>query len=76
VVPIIGPSNGRDALGKIVDLPLDLLFWVGVAYPNEFWPQANRPGIESNDLSGNARKYKRQLDSLVDPYQRSALFIR
>ncbi len=68
-VPIIGPSNGRDAVGRIVDLPLDILFWVGVAYPNEFWPDTTRPGAEANNLSGNARNYKRQLDSLVDPYQ-------
>ncbi len=68
-VPIVGPSNGRDAVGRIVDLPLDILFWVGVAYPNEFWPDTTRPGAEANNLSGNARNYKRQLDSLVDPYQ-------
>lgn len=69
VIPIIGPSNGRDAVGKIVDLPLDILFWIGVAYPDGFWPYAIRPGIGLNDLSGNARDYKRELDSLADPYQ-------
>ena len=67
VLPLIGPSNGRDALGKIVDLPLDICLWIGVAYPHEFW--SVRPGIGFNDISGNARDYKRQLDSLPDPYQ-------
>jgi hypothetical protein len=28
-----------------------------------------RPGITVNDVSGEARDYKRQIDSLVDPYQ-------
>lgn len=71
VLPILGPSNGRDAVGKLVDLPLDISFWLGFAYPAEIWPDAIRPGIGGNDLSGNARDYKRQLDSLVDPYQAS-----
>ena len=69
MIPIIGPSNGRDAVGKIIDLPLDPCFWLGVAYPNKAWSMAIRPGLEFNDLSGDARNYKRQLDSLADPYQ-------
>ena len=69
VIPLLGPSNGRDAVGKIVDMPLDILFWIGYAYPDGFWPYAIRPGIAVNDLSGNARDYKRTLDSLVDPYE-------
>ena len=69
VIPLLGPSNGRDAVGKLVDLPLDICFWIGVAYPAELWPDAIRPGIAVNDLSGNARDYKRKLDSLVDPYE-------
>lgn len=69
MIPLVGPSNGRDAVGKIVDLPLDICFWIGVAYPHEIWPEAIRPGFAFNDISGNARDYKRQLDSFVDPYQ-------
>ena len=69
MLPILGPSNGRDAVGKLVDWPLDICFWIGVAYPHEIWPDAIRPGIGFNDISGNARDYKRELDSLVDPYQ-------
>ena len=68
VLPVIGPSNGRDAVGKVVDTPLDPSFWVGVAYPHELWPDAIRPGFGFNDLSGKAGDCKRQLDSLVDPY--------
>jgi hypothetical protein len=69
VLPLLGPSNGRDAVGKLVDMPLDICFWIGVAYPHDVWPHAIRPGIAVNDLSGNARDYKRQLDTFADPYE-------
>ena len=69
MLPLLGPSNGRDALGKLVDMPLDICFWIGVAYPHDVWPNAIRPGIGFNNLSGNARDYKRQLDSFTDPYE-------
>jgi phospholipid-binding lipoprotein MlaA len=69
VIPILGPCNGRDALGKIVDWPMDISSDLVLAYPDKVWAMAIRPGITVNDLSGEARDYKRQLDSLVDPYQ-------
>jgi ABC-type transporter lipoprotein component MlaA len=69
MLPLLGPSNGRDALGKLVDMPLDICFWIGVAYPHDVWPNAIRPGIGFNNLSDNARDYKRQLDSFTDPYE-------
>jgi ABC-type transporter lipoprotein component MlaA len=69
MLPIFGPSNGRDTIGLIADWPLDICFWIGVAYPDEFWPKTIRPGITFNDISGQARDLKRQLDSQVDPYQ-------
>jgi len=69
MIPILGPSNGRDAVGKIVDLPLDICFWISVAYSREWWPDLIRPGFTFNDMSGEARGLKRRLDSLVDPYQ-------
>ena len=69
MLPIFGPSNGRDTLGLIADWPLDICFWIGVAYDDEFWPKTLRPGFTFNDLSEHAKAYKRQLDSLVDPYQ-------
>ena len=69
VLPFLGPSNGRDAVGKLVDLPLDICFWIGFAYPDEIWPETIRPGIGVNDFNSNARDYKRQLDSFADPYE-------
>jgi ABC-type transporter lipoprotein component MlaA len=74
MLPLLGPSNGRDALGKLVDAPLDILFWIGVAYPDEILANAVRPGIGFNDLSGQARDDKRRLDSLPDPYLASRTF--
>ena len=70
VLPLLGPSNGRDAVGKLVDVPLDILFldW-GRLSCTKSWPNAIRPGIGVNNISGNARDYKRQLDSFADPYE-------
>ncbi len=69
VIPILGPSSGRDAVGKIADWPMDICSDLTLAYPNKVWAMLIRPGIAFNDLSGGARDYKRQLDSPVDPYQ-------
>jgi len=69
MLPLIGPSNGRDAIGKLVDAPLDILFWIGVAYPDEIAANAIRPGIGFNDISDHARDYQRQRDSFADPYE-------
>jgi ABC-type transporter lipoprotein component MlaA len=68
MIPIFGPSNGRDAVGRIVDWPLDICFWIGVAYDNETWPIFLRPGFTLNDMSGDASPLKRMLDSQADPY--------
>jgi len=69
VLPLLGPSNGRDAVGKAVDWPMDICSDLTLAYPNKLWSLIIRPSISINDLSGEARDYKRQIDSLVDPYQ-------
>ncbi len=69
MIPVIGPSNGRDLVGRILDWPLDLAFWIGQAQPDAWWPLAVRPAVGTNDLSGQARELKLQLDSLNDPYQ-------
>jgi len=69
VLPLAGPSNGRDALGRIVDLPMDVCFWLGFAYSDEYWPEGIGPALGFNNNSGDARDYQRRLDSLVDPYQ-------
>jgi pimeloyl-ACP methyl ester carboxylesterase len=69
MIPLIGPSNGRDAIGNIVDWPLDICSWISFAYSDEFWPKTLRPGFTLNNISGYAPDIKRQLDSMVDPYQ-------
>ncbi|MGN6386228.1 MAG: MlaA family lipoprotein [Verrucomicrobiota bacterium] len=68
MIPIAGPSNGRDGVGRLADWPLDIAFWIGQAFPDEIWPDTIRPSIEFNNLSDNARSYKQQLDSISDPY--------
>ncbi|MEI6783718.1 MAG: VacJ family lipoprotein [Verrucomicrobiota bacterium] len=69
MLPIVGPSNGRDALGKLADWPLDICFWIGRIDTDAVWPQCLRPGFGLNDISGQSAMLKRQMDSLVDPYQ-------
>lgn len=70
MIPFVGPSDGRDAVGKLADWPLDICFWISrVADEGELWPQCLRPGFELNDISDQAAFLKREMDSLVDPYQ-------
>lgn len=69
MLPVVGPSNGRDLVGRLLDWPLDLAFWIGQAQPEAWWPQGLRPAFGTNDLSGQAGALKRQLDSQSDPYQ-------
>jgi phospholipid-binding lipoprotein MlaA len=69
MLPLLGPSNGRDAVGKLVDMPLDICFWIGAAYPHQILANAMQPGIGFNNISGDARDYKRQRDSFADPYE-------
>lgn len=68
MIPLVGPSNGRDALGKAIDWPLDICFWIGQAYSKEIWPTGLRAGFTANALSGSASAYNRQLDAVADPY--------
>jgi ABC-type transporter lipoprotein component MlaA len=68
MIPLVGPSNGRDALGKFIDWPLDICFWIGQAYSKEIWPTGLRAGFTANALSGSAPAYNRQLNSVADPY--------
>jgi ABC-type transporter lipoprotein component MlaA len=49
VLPVAEPSNGRDALGKVVDLPMDVFFWLGFAYSHEYWPDLPNPAVGFND---------------------------
>jgi phospholipid-binding lipoprotein MlaA len=69
VLPLLGPCNGRDAVGKMVDWPMDICSDLSLAYWDKLWPEVIRPSLDFNDLSGEARDYKRKMDSLVDPYQ-------
>jgi phospholipid-binding lipoprotein MlaA len=69
VLPLLGPSNGRDAVGKIVDWPMDICSDLTLSYWDKLWPELIRPSVTINDLSDESRDLKRELDSLVDPYQ-------
>ena len=66
-------SSGRAMaampLGKLVDWPLDICFWIGVAYDDEIWPDGAPARLWVQRLQRPGAGLKRQLDSLVDPYQ-------
>lgn len=47
-LPIIGPSNPRDATGRLVDYALDPLTWVGYAYNVEY-VNTIRAGLDAID---------------------------
>src|SRR5690606_30506615 len=47
-LPLLGPSNPRDASGKLVDYVLDPLTWVGYAY-NVSWINTTRFVVEGLD---------------------------
>ncbi|WP_166644967.1 MlaA family lipoprotein [Dongia mobilis] len=47
-LPLLGPSNPRDASGKLVDYVLDPLTWVGYVY-NVSWINTTRFAVEGID---------------------------
>jgi len=48
VLPLLGPCNGRDAVGKMVDWPMDICSDLSLAYWDKLWPEVIRPSIEFN----------------------------
>ncbi len=65
-VPIVGPSNLRDGLGRIVDSVADPVTWVGGGITSAFG--ASRAGGIAVDRRAGADPALRALSDATDPY--------
>lgn len=58
VLPLLGPSSGRDALGQLLDTPFDLASWLVGA----------RPFFANNEFSFTGDRLKRMVKMEADAY--------
>ena len=65
-VPIVGPSNFRDGVGRVFDFFTDPVGIVGGGWTTTFG--ATRLAVQTVDTRTNADKAFRALDDSVDPY--------
>ena len=65
MLPLLGPSSVRDALGRLGDMFLDPIWWV----PVEFWTSiAIRAGEAVNETSVRIGEYEALKEAALDPY--------
>jgi phospholipid-binding lipoprotein MlaA len=65
MLPFLGPSSVRDALGRLGDTFLDPIWWV----PVDIWPSiAIRAGEAVNDTSLRIGEYEALKEAALDPY--------
>lgn len=65
MLPFLGPSTLRDALGRVGDLPLDPLFWLIPTIPEAI---GERAGEAVNDTSFRIGDYDAIKKASLDPY--------
>lgn len=65
-VPVIGPSNFRDGVGRVLDFFTDPVGIVGGGYTTTFG--ATRLGVQTLDTRARADTAFRALDDATDPY--------
>ena len=65
MLPVFGPSTGRDAVGKVGDVLLDPLFWLVPGIPPSV---ALRAGEAVNDTTFRIGDYEAIKDASLDPY--------
>ncbi|GGL07681.1 hypothetical protein GCM10010983_00980 [Caulobacter rhizosphaerae] len=65
-VPVIGPSNFRDGVGRVLDFFTDPVGIVGGGYTTTFG--ATRLGVQTVDTRARADTAFRALDDATDPY--------
>lgn len=70
VLPILGPSNVRDTIGYIADVPMDPLFWLGVSDTDPEEVYTWLPVLEYvNNYSYNLRDhYEGIVEGAIEPY--------
>ena len=65
MLPFLGPSGGRDALGRLGDMFLDPIWWI----PVDFWTSIGiRAGEAVNETSVRIGEYEALKDAALDPY--------
>jgi phospholipid-binding lipoprotein MlaA len=65
MLPFLGPSSVRDALGRVGDMFLDPIWWV----PVEFWVSVGiRAGEAVNETSTRIGEYEALKEAAFDPY--------
>ena len=65
MLPLLGPSSVRDALGRLGDIFLDPIWWV----PVNFWTSVGiRAGEAVNDTSLRIGEYEALKEAALDPY--------
>jgi len=65
MLPFLGPSSGRDALGRLGDTFLDPIWWI----PVDFWTSIGiRAGEAVNETSVRIGEYEALKDAALDPY--------
>lgn len=72
VLPLLGPSNGRDAVGKVVDFFLDPFNWYTINPNNDVaWLGYTRFGVDAVDERSRTLKLTDDIErDAVDPYAR------
>jgi phospholipid-binding lipoprotein MlaA len=65
MLPFLGPSSGRDALGRLGDMFLDPIWWI----PVDFWTSVGiRAGEAVNETSVRIGEYEALKEAALDPY--------
>ena len=76
MLPILGPSNPRDLIGRAADFFMDPLNWI-FANNDLKWLGWTRAGVDLLDIRTNSRELTDRVEQTLDPYaQYRSLYIQ
>ena len=76
MLPLLGPSNPRDLIGRVADFFMDPLNWIFVNNDVE-WLGWTRAGVELLDMRTNSRELTDRIEKTLDPYaQYRSLYVQ
>ncbi|MEN8236359.1 MAG: VacJ family lipoprotein [Pseudomonadota bacterium] len=67
MLPILGPSNTRDLVGRVADFFMDPINWI-VANNDVEWVGWTRAGVDLLDVRTNSRELTDRVEKTLDPY--------
>ena len=67
MLPLLGPSNLRDAVGKVADIFMDPLNWIAYNNDKDRWLYA-KTGLDALDARTNSRNLTDSIEKTIDPY--------